>query len=213
MSGHDACQCDFADHPVASVSHKERFRHRFINDAARHVKQSRDAAAILVASGVRFAGECGDNSRRGDLADGVIATVHDIQVAHRIKAQRAGLIESRSRANGVDVANLISRSSKGAHHSQRGDFADRGIAGVGHIQVAQRIKCEPFRGFKRSRRASAIALTCHGRGSCKSADSVVGHFADQMVTRVGEKAVAICEHGDAARSVEECVSHAAVEEA
>ena len=136
MSRHGSRQRDFTDDVVAAVGHKQCFRHRLINDAARRVKQSRDAAAILMACGVRLARQRCDNSGGCDLADRVIATIHDIQIVRMIKAQRTGQIEACSCARGVGVADLICRPSKSGDDSQRSDFARAvGVEDQGNIVV------------------------------------------------------------------------------
>jgi hypothetical protein len=101
--GHSSRGGDFADEVVVGI--RDIDIPPVVHGQALGIrKPGRPAIAIDVSSDAGQTGEGGDGSARGDLADGIVSTVGNINVTRVVHSQGERMIEAREGADSVRTA-------------------------------------------------------------------------------------------------------------
>src|SRR3954463_6905855 len=92
--------------------------------------------SIHVPPKVRVAGERGHDARGGDLADGGVTCVGDVDVAGAVDGHAPGGEEMRIGTGSIHVPTKVRVAGERGHDTCGGDLADGGVTCVGDVDVA-----------------------------------------------------------------------------
>ena len=180
---------DPADRGVERVGHVEVAR-TVAGECARLAKARRGSGSV--ARGRSDAGEGGDDARRRDAADRVVARVGHVERAVGQRGETGRKIELRGRARAGGTARMFgSAGQRGDRRAARGDPAHGVVAGVRHEHVARRIHGDGTRQEELRREPRGIGGAGDSSGAGQRGDRAGGgDFANGVVARISDVEIA-----------------------
>src|SRR5579883_518427 len=142
----------------------------------------------------------------GNLADGVVIGVGDIEIAGRIDRDRDGIVQLRAGcgsavAGGTGAETRAAR--KGRNGSGRGYLADNIVAGVSDVQISRPVQRDTYGVIQLGAAGCfTIPAIAGGAGSGDGGDGSIGGFAHAMVCAIGDVNASRRVDGNAAGLVE-----------
>jgi len=135
QSSDKAAGGDFPNRVVGEIPHVE-VAGRIHRDADGLVELGAAARAIHTAGLTGRSGERGDRPGRGDLPDGVVASVGHIEIACGVHGHAARAVETRGGAGAIGTAGDARRTGNSRHGAGGGDFADDVVIRIRDINIA-----------------------------------------------------------------------------